>query len=490
MVLMSLLAIEFAALAVSLAANRPFWMDEVLAVWTARLPSAAAIWGALEKGAEFSPPLYHLLLHSLVRLGLGNSLDLRLPSVAAVAIVALATFVIVRRRYPTSLAALAAALCLASGLFEFAVQARQYALVAACFAGAVLLWDIPAQKPPSPARALALALCVSAAIGMHFYAVLLAAALAGMEVLWALINRRVRWRLAAAILAGGGSIVLWLPIMRKVSSFNTGDTGAPLYYARPSLGALLDAYGTMIGPGNSLILLYVAAALLLRRAGPRARQAHPEDASAADHNLDLIVGVGCAVPLLVFFFSWLVTGTFNERYVIAGVFAFAILIVRCVAVLPRASATCCVLIAASGLAMAQAGAVLAARRGIEEALAVLRRAPSTPVIVTGNGLRFLELAEAAEPALARRLVFLTSPRGVVSPDPTNEHQVERWRQIRPDLAIADPETFLAHADGFLVFHDSSAVDVLPEWLVGRGLLEPARAHDDTAWLAEAKPRAR
>jgi len=52
-----LLSASFWISAGAIAATRPYWMDEVLAVWTARMSTAGGVWDALMKGAEFSPPL-------------------------------------------------------------------------------------------------------------------------------------------------------------------------------------------------------------------------------------------------------------------------------------------------------------------------------------------------------------------------------------------------------------------------------------------------
>jgi hypothetical protein len=173
--LVVLLSASYFAAAMKIAAARPLWMDEVLAIWTARLPNVGAIWDALNKGAEFSPPLYHLFLQKLIQLGAGSALALRLPSIVAVYIVGIAAFILVRRRYPAPVAVLAMALCLTSGLFPFAIQVRQYAGVAACFALALVIWDVPAERTPSWRNATMMLVLLTIAVGMHFYALLVAA---------------------------------------------------------------------------------------------------------------------------------------------------------------------------------------------------------------------------------------------------------------------------------------------------------------------------
>jgi hypothetical protein len=184
-VLTGLLSVSYFVTAVKFASVRPFWMDEVLSIWTARLPTVTAVWDALEKGSDFSPPLYILLLQKIIQLGAGSALMLRLPSILAVYVVGIAAFILMRRYYSPPLAALAMAICLVGGLFPFALEAHAYACVAACIGLVLVIWDVPPDRAPSLWRAVAILVLLAIAIGMHFYAVLIAAAVGMMELVWA-----------------------------------------------------------------------------------------------------------------------------------------------------------------------------------------------------------------------------------------------------------------------------------------------------------------
>jgi hypothetical protein len=59
-----LMAAYFQA-ALSMANSNHFWVDEVLAVRVARLPTSTDVTAAIWKGAEFWPPSYDLFLHFL-----------------------------------------------------------------------------------------------------------------------------------------------------------------------------------------------------------------------------------------------------------------------------------------------------------------------------------------------------------------------------------------------------------------------------------------
>ena len=488
-VLLALLSASYFFAAMQIAAGRPFWMDEVLAVWTARLPDVAAIWDALNKGAEFSPPLYHLFLQKVIQLGGGSALALRLPSTVAVYVVGVAAFILVRRRYCVAVAALAMALCLTGGLFPFGLQVRQYAGVVACFAVALVIWDVPVERTPSWRNATTMLVLLTIAVGMHFYAVLVAASVGLMELIWTAVHRRIRWLHIGAIGMACCSVLLWLPIMRHIAAFNLGDVDAPAYYARPMLSDLPDVYYFLAARSAPVFLALLAVLctgaaeyVLVRRRGGGLL----EPRKTGVDNLDIIVGVTCAIPVLVFVFSVVVTHTYNLRYVIAAALGLSVLAARLVAMTRWSAAfsnfVVCIAIGATlNVALAPA-----TDDPLRRALALLERAPPHLPVVTGNGLRFLEMREGAGAAAAGRLFYLKSPAGTASPDPTNEHQVERWKTIAPNLAVMDVAPFVAAHRRFVLFRDASAVDLLPGLLAGRGYRLSEIARDGDAYLAEVE----
>jgi len=448
----ALASLAYGVCTVTVSLASPYWMDEVLAVWTARLPSAHAVWDALGKGAEFSPPLYHLLLQKIVQFGGDNRLALRLPSILAVYGVAWCAFALVRRRREPMIAALAFTLCLASGLVVYAVQVRQYGLVALCFALAAVFWDslAAARRPWLAAGGVALMLAL--AIGLHFYAILLALTFGLVELGWTALHRRIRWPVWAALAVAGLSMLIWLPILQHVSAFNRGDTAAPYYYAHPTLRKLAAAYVGLLD-GRDVILL---SPLLAVSVGCVAAFVLALRTRWTLKDLDVLAFCACLIPALIFVFALLVSHTFNERYGVAAVLGFALGLARCTAAVPQARwvALGASLLLILGMVFPLHTAWLADDLRGDAALA--RTAPGDLPIATGNGLRFLELRENAGPEVARRLVYLIDADESELGDPTNEHQVRRWKIIDPSLPVMSADAFLAGHPSFLVFRDPDA----------------------------------
>lgn len=462
--LMALASLLYAFATVQAAVVNPYWMDEVLAVWTARLPTLGAVWVALSKGAEFSPPLFHWLLHGLTRMGLHGRLAMRAPSILAVYGVAWCAFVLVGRR-KLEIAALAFTAVIASGLADYAVQARPYALVVLCFSVAVVLWRGFGRRIRKGLAAAEIAVLLGLAIGLHFYAVVLAGTLGLVELAWSVKHRRLRWQVLVAIAAAGASILIWWPILQHVSAFNRGDTAAPYYYAHPTPMRLAAAYlGDLVG--HSAIL--ASPFLLLLAAGAAAFLLSFKTPWRIG-DLDLLTIGACLIPVLVYGFALLVSHTFNERYGVACALGVALVIARSVAALPQARWVALGLGALLLIGMLSPLRTAPLANDLRADAALADRAPPGLPIVTGNGLRFLELGENTDPEIAPRLVYLTAPDEGELGDPTNEHQVERWKAIDPRLAVERATPFFVAHPQFILFRDPDAAAEVPD------LFDPDRA---------------
>jgi cytochrome bd-type quinol oxidase subunit 2 len=469
--LFALITALYFAQAATLAARAPFWMDEVLSLWTARRPDMPAVWAALVKGAEFTPPLYDWGIHLLQKAGITSALGLRLPSILAIYVAALATGAIVRRHAGAAPAALAAGVVLSSGLFGYAVQIRPYAMVTAVFACALALYDRPGQ--PSNRRLAGLMLLLAVAIGLHFYALLLAIGLAALELVRARAERRAPCqRTLAAIGIAACSILLWMPILLAARVYSGGDVSAPEYYAQPTLTALARTYAMLLGwLVVPLIGLTGATIALKRRESP----------------IRVAAYVLAAVPIGVFVFAVLVSHSYADRYALVGAIGIALLFGALAQQLgsraaPASVAVLTLLIVAS----LWRGESEIGKHDRLDALAAVDAAPGNLPIVTGSGLRFFELRENT--AAGARLVFLDTP-GTPSPDPTNANQVLRWKVINANLPVTGAAAFVCATPVFYIFAQPSdgGADTLPGWLAGHADFAPPPIDRASVTLVRARP---
>jgi hypothetical protein len=490
----------FLAASFRVASAKPLWMDEILAVWTARLHPTRMVWSAIYQGSDFSPPIYHVLLHFVISTIGGSYLLVRLPSILSTLVSGLCVFTLLRRYLHISAAAFGMAFALMGLLSAYGEQARPYALVTTCFAVAILLWDDLNQKSTSLWRVCLIAALLATAASLHFYAVLLVPSVALMELLWSALNRRIRSAVWIALFVAGASSFAWLPLIRTITKYNSGDTSSIDYYARPTLGRLTLAYAEVFVFGKRHMLFLLVTFCLLgiayacRSLGWFA-QHHPEGKAdsrrGSRSNLYIIALCTTAFPILVFVFSLLVTKTFNTRYVLVTCLGTSFL-AACILdqVSELRSVIGPILLAASALVFVGSYTDLLYPGGrelkaLDGSVAVLRSATKPYPIVVGEALQYLQLAERVPDGMRSRLVYVTAARFSGAADPTNENQLKRWRSLRPELRIVDPEPFFAQNQRFYLLHTDSSTDLLTNWLLSQNLIDKPQAFVESAWLLEA-----
>jgi hypothetical protein len=469
------------------AATTQFWMDEVLAMTAARLPSWQAIADALWNGAEFSPPTYHFGLHALVLVaGSDNRLLVpRLPSILAIYGAALCVLALLRSRVSPLAGLVAFGFVLDSDLFDYAVQVRQYALLAFGMAAALLLWDGLGRSRRPVLRAALLAIVQALCVGLHFYGVLVVATIGLAELIWLARTRQFRLAVWLGFIPPALVAAAVAPLALHLAAFSAEDGGTADYYAKPSIGRLLTAaVEVMVGGAFGAILLVATGALagaaqVLRLPPPPPPPQAVDDGCARLYTILLALGL---MPLLAFALALGVTHSFSPRYVSAAALLLGLGAGCLLDRLPAARIVAIALLPVFTLTLALRGAEADPLAG---ALACLHAArPGVPVVV-GEGLLFLELS-AAVPEARASLVYLLAPPGTINPDPTNEHQVKRLARIDPGLTLAERDSFLAGHPSFdVLFRPLLPNDLTSRALLARGLLRELRQESHGALLFRA-----
>ena len=250
------IAAAVVVVALVLARSTGMWLDEAQTVAISRLPVGDLLDALRHDG---SPPLYYLLLHGWIRLfGTGDTAVRALSAVFAVATVP-AAVTAARRTLggsATTTTRLAGAVLLTAPFFSrYATEGRMYSLVfllvALGWLAAERVWRDPR---PGPARLAAFGLVGGLLALTHYWALFLIVPAA------AVLAARRRWRMLAALAAGGLLFAPWLPSF----AYQLAHTGAP--WGAP---ANSDVYeftlrGFAGGPGRlgALGLVYFALVLV------------------------------------------------------------------------------------------------------------------------------------------------------------------------------------------------------------------------------------
>lgn len=465
--------------AISRSVADSFWMDEVLAAFAARQSTLSGVWQVIWSGTDFSPPTLHFLLHGYIKaLGAEHSrLVWRLPSILAVYGAACVTFLLlVKWRLSWAAAVLGFGAVLSLGLFTYAIQVRQYGLLALGLATALFVWSGMDEARSAKARACCLWLVLSACLSLHFYGIIQVATIGTAELAYAISRRRVRVAVWSALLLTLPVEAALYPLASHLAAFNHGDNLATGYYAKPTLIALLRAEIDPVSGGIFGLLLLLAAALttgaalLCKRFDPRVRRSVSAEPAAGRSDAGFVMIALFLLPFVAFAFSFFVTKSFSARYVASAALLPAIAIPYVVDRLPwrrTVALTLVPLIVAALFLRAQAG------YSVADVLAVLEKAkPPFPIVISEAGL-YIELMEAAAPSTRSRFVYLTTPPGLFSSDPTNENEVVRLAALRSDYRVEEENAFVgAHENFYVLTRPTASNDTITPFLAKSGLLGP------------------
>jgi hypothetical protein len=473
--------------AISRSISDHFWMDEVLAVSAAGQPSLAGVRHAIWSGTDFSPPAYHYLLHFFVNaVGAPTSrLVWRIPSILAVYGAALCVYAMLARAGLSGIsAALGAGIVAAFGLFDFAIQVREYALLAFALAAALLLWLTIESSRGEKAKAFLLWLVLSFCLCLHFYGCIEVAVIGIAELIYAVARRRLRTSVWLALVLTAPVEAALYPLAVHLATFNNAATAASGYYAKPTLEAFgIAIFQVVVGDrrGALLLLTLVLMALGAYIAG-RSQRTQPKAArqddpiTGARSRLEIATIALFLLPFLAFAFSLLITKSFSARYMAAGALLPAILVPCVIDRLPWRQIT-----AAALVPLVATMLVLRAHAHdpLDDVLAVLQQPrPAAPVVV-GEGLLYIELMQAADPATRAELVYLRRPPGSFSPDPTNDSAVVRLATLEPEYRVSEPTDFLRdHRRFFLLSRPGGSTDTTTPYLIRSGAVgSPAYTKD-------------
>jgi hypothetical protein len=416
---------------VSHAQSAPFWMDEVLAVWLARMHDASGVLRANWLGGDTSPPAFHLVLHACFVILGGGRWQARLLPAVGIAVSASCLWRLLRPRGP-AVAAVAVATLVAGPCLDYALLARPYALEVACMSLGALAWTSPSGAFRSRWRDVGVFLACAAAASLHAYGVLVPCALLAAEAARAARDGRASRRTVCALMASLAVYAAWSPILARFAAMAADDAASPGYYATPHPGGLVASYQGLFGiwsdEADGLVPVvagwFLLAALMARskaREPSALRRWRPADE-------DIAAAASLLVPLGAYMAATLVTHSFSVRYALPGAVGAAIVVARLAGAAPSP-------------ALASMAAVLCCgffgwehTPYVPPPSAVLRQAAEGRVIVS-DPKAFFEAWEEATPALRERLLYVTAPPGTAPDDWTDERQLLRWKRIDPGLPV-------------------------------------------------------
>lgn len=396
---------------------RPLWFDELATYYLANLPNLPALFEALRSSADAQPPLIFLVTRVSHALFGGGELATRLPSIAAFGLMSWALCDFVRRRMSLGYGIAAMLFAWMSWGYEYAYEARPYALVMALVGLSLLFWSRAAERSHRRGLLLAgLAISLVLLLSSHYYAGLLLTALGVGELVRTVRRKAIDWSIWAILGLAPFVLVLYAPFIRAVTgSYAKGFFSPPEWF---------DIYGFYL---ILLLPAFIPATIALIVAGfvawrycPRQAPGVVERAQTLEVHERAAVFALAAMPLLYVLFALAVTGAFVYRYALGALFGVSVVFAdvvcswlgaRRLAVWSLCGVLCAGFVVLR-VAPAVSGLVVPGERQeilAELAAIELLTAESSAPIAVSSPHDFFQYSHYASPVLRGRLMYLADP---------------------------------------------------------------------------------
>ncbi len=387
--------------------------DELFTLYISRLPRFRDIWAALATGAEQTPPLFYAISRADIKLFGTSGLALRLPEVLAFAALCLCVFHIVARRTSAVYGFLGMLFLFMTTAFNYAFEARAYALVL-CFSALGLLCWIWATDGRHRTLALAgLFLSLAAAISSHYYAVLSLFPIGLGEVARSFRRKHVDGGVWLALVLALSPLLAFLPLIESARKF------APHFWGKPHWSTIVYFYDYFLLTPSAVpllaILMVAVAWSVFHRRGDNSDETKVLNC-VSTHEMAAVLGF-LLVPAVGIVLAKTAVGAFSDRYALPAVIGlciagawglYSLLEGRQAAAVGLGLLLCAFL----AVKEAQTWGRVAAYRGVQASTYSFLETHATddlPIVISGP-MDFAELTYAPPRDLAGRLTYLADPR--------------------------------------------------------------------------------
>jgi Dolichyl-phosphate-mannose-protein mannosyltransferase len=478
--LLVLVALIVPALVLELrsAQTRPYWYDEICTAALASLGTPSAIWDSLAKGVDTQPPLFFFVTALGRKLVANDHVAFRLPAMVGFFAVPFCLYAFVSRRLGVLSGLVAAVVPLVSGAQDYASEARPYGFEIGCFAVALLCWQ---RLERSRWYSVPLAGFLAAALGVHYYAILVLPGFALAELVRLYRTRRFRLSAWVPMIVSVAPVIVALPLMRVMKGLY-----ADHFWSHDTLLSLAVAYSSLTGLGSVLTAGAIAVLLGLLSVRIFGRSVTPLHASLIESAHDtvpleesVIAAFLLCLPVVVFVALKFTQGGLMMRYVLTTVLGLSIASAFAAAWVGRraTAALLVVLLVSYGCTSALRGRLLfhvrsasPAENSIAPAVEqMLRDVPSPHDVVVSSGPDYFQLVRYASPETQARMRTLVDPEAALQAIQTDSVDIEE-PLLRPYLPINVQRfsDFRQPARRFLLLSSATMFDWWPARLVRDG----------------------
>lgn len=300
---------------------KPFWLDELFSIFEAKLPVSQLL--TLEKlGVDPQPPLYFLTIRAFVHtLGI-DSLGERLPSIIGFLLFGLCLYYFVARRTSRIYGLVALLFTGLTGCWEYAIEARGYALALACTGVAAISWQSIVLDRHRRLALVGLAVGIGLAVNFHYYSLLLVIPFVAAELVRGIQRRSLDVSVLVAIAVGACGLLPNVPILRQTRA-NLGSY--TIYAAKPALFAAPARFAELFLTSALVPLACICGLYVILRATIYRSDGEVEDKTDRRHwdvlpDVALLFALAFILPLSAIVAGKLATHVLIPRYIMDAMF--------------------------------------------------------------------------------------------------------------------------------------------------------------------------
>ncbi|MGO9239296.1 MAG: hypothetical protein ACLQBJ_00670 [Bryobacteraceae bacterium] len=291
------------------------WSDEIITVYLARQANAAAIVQSSVEGCDVAPPLYTIIVHSILPIVRHEALAVRLPSTLGYCGMVLCLFAFCRRRLPAVYSFIAALLACDACLF-YSTDGRAYGLVLGCAAGALLCWQTAAEGRRRGLAIPLLAFCLALMVALHYFSIFFLAPLFLAEMVRARSSRKLDFGILAALAPAVLVLVLHYPVIAANRRFQA-------HYWSPAHWSMMKSFYNYF----FFQILYVCSlVLIVLVVSLKSKAQHTPDKTDLPAYEWVAIAALALTPPVVVAVSRYTTHIFVSRYVLWALIGTALLL--------------------------------------------------------------------------------------------------------------------------------------------------------------------
>lgn len=399
---------------------KPLWFDELFSVSIAKLPHTSEFWSFERAVPDGQPPLYYYVLRTSIDLLSSDSLGVRMPSTVGYIVFCVCLYVFVSRITSRIYGLAALLLPSITGCWYYLTEGRPYGLLLGCTGLAAVSWQSITLDRRRRLALSGLALSLSGAFAVHYFAVLIFVPFTIAEFVRSIKRQKLDPAVWIAFAAPSFLLIPYVPVALQMRA----HAGVPTYFfARPAwYRSLEDFANQFLGP-SLVALLIVACVYIVYQRSAKVRNRYDESevnlrTKEVPPELPLILALTC-VPLLGIALGKFGTHYFYPRYVITAMFGVVALIVL---ILWRAfsgrkdPALIASLVflgvfahtATSDLRDVENDRAIPTKQRMQDRIPKIARKDQLPIAV-GNPYAFMQLNYYGDAALLGRICYLSSP---------------------------------------------------------------------------------